>query len=706
MASNPISISVTDSSSAPPPAETAEAVPPAEDLLPIKPVTKKNRKTSPAWKYFVSLHPTCELYSKTLFVCLLCRERGVNKTVSVGLKGNVSPTALINHLRATHEDEYKLIVASKGVKKSYKPATDQMTITNMMLPKQDIKFLFKEYYARWIVADNLPFTTGSSTAFQTLVNLLNSKVSIPDRNEVLLTLDSKKMEAEKVIRKSIGKNFFSCTTDHWTSVANENYGALTLHFIDDEFVLQTVVLSFEKHAGGCSAVELQLQLQNSLLSWQLDMNHLVALVSDSASNMNSLGALITADCQAHHHYCADHILHLTAVKAFSMDTVVTAVKSLKALITFVNKSPQAQEKLASCQRKIKPDKRPLKLLSDVKTRWWSTHAMVERALKLHPAISMMIREEHVLRVQQGKTAETKLESLALSDEDFETLDHIVQVLHPLRQAQRALEGDQYVTLSLVVLTIKQLHAKLLENLAAVDRHTEPELFHLISDMVEDFESRWGDPIVYSAGVVRVSMNRQQGIPKYAYWAAVLDPRTKAKTLRVLNGRERHQVWSDIQQAVLYIAESFEDVDDDNNNANNNNQHAGNGAAAASRGPAAFLCSPSVADDHSSSDDAGLSLVAVIAFEVSMFQRDKGCSLCDDSGKYNCPLQWWKVNVSKYPYLWRLAKRIFCIPATSAPSERVFSAASNIINKKRARLTPTNASLLMFLRGNKHAVSWG
>ena len=106
------------------------------------------------------------------------------------------------------------------------------------------------------------------------------------------------------------------------------------------------------------------------------------------------------------------------------------------------------------------------------------------------------------------------------------------------------------------------------------------------------------------------------------------------------------------------------------------------------------------------DDAGISLVAVIAFEVSMFQREKSCSLCDDSGKYNCPLQWWKVNVSKYPYLRRLAKRLFCIPATSAPSEHVFSAASNIINKKRACLTPTNAALLMFLQGNKHAVSWG
>jgi hypothetical protein len=59
-----------------------------------------------------------------------------------------------------------------------------------------------------------------------------------------------------------------------------------------------------------------------------------------------------------------------------------------------------------------------------------------------------------------------------------------------------------------VLTIKQLHAKLLKILGAVDRDAKPELFHLISNMVEDFESCWGDPIVYSAGVVRISMNRQ------------------------------------------------------------------------------------------------------------------------------------------------------------------------------------------------------
>jgi hypothetical protein len=46
-----------------------------------------------------------------------------------------------------------------------------------------------------------------------------------------------------------------------------------------------------------------------------------------------------------------------------------------------------------------------------------------------------------------------------------------------------------------------------------------------------------------------------------------------------------------------------------------------------------------------------------------------------------------------------------IPATSAPSERVFSVAGNIVNKKRVRLKPDTVDLLIFLRGNKGFVTW-
>lgn len=51
-----------------------------------------------------------------------------------------------------------------------------------------------------------------------------------------------------------------------------------------------------------------------------------------------------------------------------------------------------------------------------------------------------------------------------------------------------------------------------------------------------------------------------------------------------------------------------------------------------------------------------------------------------------PLQWWKENETKFPALAVVAKSYLAAPATSTPSERLFSAAGSIVNKKRASLT--------------------
>ena len=44
----------------------------------------------------------------------------------------------------------------------------------------------------------------------------------------------------------------------------------------------------------------------------------------------------------------------------------------------------------------------------------------------------------------------------------------------------------------------------------------------------------------------------------------------------------------------------------------------------------------------------------------------------------------------------MALRVLCIPATSAPSERVFSVAGLTIAKDQARLAPHTANELIFL----------
>ena len=63
------------------------------------------------------------------------------------------------------------------------------------------------------------------------------------------------------------------------------------------------------------------------------------------------------------------------------------------------------------------------------------------------------------------------------------------------------------------------------------------------------------------------------------------------------------------------------------------------------------------------------------------------------------LKWWKEHHRRFPTIAKIAKKLLCIPATSTPSERLFSTAGHIINTKRACLDPDNVDMLCFLAEN-------
>jgi hAT family C-terminal dimerisation region len=60
-----------------------------------------------------------------------------------------------------------------------------------------------------------------------------------------------------------------------------------------------------------------------------------------------------------------------------------------------------------------------------------------------------------------------------------------------------------------------------------------------------------------------------------------------------------------------------------------------------------------------------------------------------------PLDWWKDNQENYPAVWAVEERYLAIPATSAPSERAFSAAGNTVTAKRCRLAPDTVRDIFF-----------
>jgi hypothetical protein len=59
-------------------------------------------------------------------------------------------------------------------------------------------------------------------------------------------------------------------------------------------------------------------------------------------------------------------------------------------------------------------------------------------------------------------------------------------------------------------------------------------------------------------------------------------------------------------------------------------------------------------------------------------------------------EWWLKNEFIYPILSRLARRYLAIPASSAPSERVFSKYGVIWEKRKCNLNPETANDIIYL----------
>jgi hypothetical protein len=68
--------------------------------------------------------------------------------------------------------------------------------------------------------------------------------------------------------------------------------------------------------------------------------------------------------------------------------------------------------------------------------------------------------------------------------------------------------------------------------------------------------------------------------------------------------------------------------------------------------------------------------------------------------YNCPLSWWKSSAHRFKNFERLAVKYLAIPATSAPSELIWSLASRVLTVKQNRMSEKVTSAIMYCQVNR------
>jgi len=101
------------------------------------------------------------------------------------------------------------------------------------------------------------------------------------------------------------------------------------------------------------------------------------------------------------------------------------------------------------------------------------------------------------------------------------------------------------------------------------------------------------------------------------------------------------------------------------------------------------------DDDEVELSSELSKNEIILAELKLYSTLKG-----SLNEHSCPLLFYKINEHQLPNIAIISKMLFCITASSVPSECLFSKSGELISKKRTRLNPVLAEELLILGLNK------
>ncbi|XP_049447563.1 E3 SUMO-protein ligase ZBED1-like [Epinephelus fuscoguttatus] len=304
------------------------------------------------------------------------------------------------------------------------------------------------------------------------------------------------------------------------------------------------------------------------------------------------------------------------------------------------------------------------LVQDVSTRWNSTYAMLSRLHEQRWPVTATLSDPAV--TQRGK------HYLDLKPEQWNLIEELNQVLEPFESATVFLSGQHYVTLS----ALPHLVHKLKKNIQSPELETAP-VSSFQTHATEQVTERW-------QGLLEFTPES----PNITLLAAALDPRFRK--LRFLAAEEVVKVQSAVRAMALAAKQQVRQPTASKHGADSTAQDSP--PAAHAKTTTSFLDSDSTTSDEEQDEEQ--QLLQAVHQEVYMYFGEHPLS------KKENPLTWWEKNAARYPTLAELARSLLCIPATSTPSERLFSAAGNIVSKKRASLSPEHVDMLTFLHCNK------
>ena len=485
--------------------------------------------------------------------------------------------------------------------------------------------------------------------------------------------------------------YFSIITDAWTSATLDKFVALNVCFVSAGWLLKTLTLSViplnESHTWQTMTTAIARRINAALP----DDAVLVTTVTDNGANFVKLARslhsnLPIADIEGLYQLnswdepvdvedestaswrCVAHKTQLAVNDVIDDSSDVSGARSLiervRLFTRFMRASTARRAALSEAQRALNMPIRVPTL--DVATRWSAAFYMLERFYENYDA--------YVLMARRGEF-DDEPEIEFVTPAELVIVKGLVDALSPIEKLIRLVEGEKYVTLAIVPVYYKRC----LEELAP--RHAAQG--GALSGQCVRFRH-----------LLRQSLKKRLDYilerPNLALAAAALHP--QHGHLQFVDAGVRNAVWRELEMWIVGDAQGE------------------NAFPAPVRRVCPEASGPVLPPAAPSSQVVRAALTRVRrGFEDHYVSRERqrqarrAAGDDDDSSDDVDPLAWWSRNASELPSIQHIAKIVFCVPATSAASERVFSSSGVSATSLRARLDVDKVEMMTVLRSVLHAM---
>lgn len=480
---------------------------------------------------------------------------------------------------------------------------------------------------------------------------------------------------------------------------------ITCHWITGDFELKEAMLTIHHVKYPHTGENIKDILNQIIEEWNLK-GSVFCIVTDNASNMKKAGRLLNP---IHRLPCTAHTLQLVIGKGLLPAQVLIA--RAKRLINFFM-SPKQSERLEVAQHALCEDENSiirdtanyLHAIADVETRWNSSFLAWQRLLRIRPFIIMV---QSTLAVTQNPDIQLKkdfarLNKIMLKDDEFDAIEALVEILGQFAVATEWLGGSKYSTSGFMYPTIQII----MKNLKPTNTSEINIDFNDTETAFDDIISEDGDEELFeettsnSQKKKKININIPQNtnclvdkiknalyIAMKQYYiipsdemilSAILDPR--CKKLAFATHEQRIDAENKLQ--ILYN-ELLQEVESD---------------SITPKDPTTIQ--PNLKPDSPIQKYKDMMRHGIQAQRKSVIQDEvKEYLTIDEIDIENDPFKWWCVNKEHFPILAKLARKYLGIPATSTPSERLFSHAGLVMTNKRTQLSSSTFEKILFLKRN-------